>query len=255
MTSELFQAFESVLRCPNVRKCIEDSAPHPCRKIVESQLMLTGAESYDEFQMPEPWCGQIDIAPILFVSSNPSIGDERALGRCSTDDAFDSHHFALGGGRGIYTHNGVYSLDAAGNRSKRPVYYWSRARDRAQELIVGRPVVWGVDYAMTEVVRCKSRKEFGVSEALEECTSRHFDQTMSIAAAQVIIAVGKGRDLMRQRYGIARSERLVEVSIAGKLRLLAFLPHPSGFEPGPRNLAGLYTSEELERLRNAVVND
>jgi hypothetical protein len=76
----------------------------------------------------------------------------------------------LGGGRGTYTVDGVYTLDPAGNRSKRLVVYWSRARDRAQELILDRQVIWGEDYAMTEIVRCKSTQEVGVVAALEECT-------------------------------------------------------------------------------------
>jgi hypothetical protein len=92
---------------------------------------------------------------------------------------------------------------------------------------------------MTEIVRCKSKNEVGVLEAVEECTSRHFDRTMSVAAARVILAVGKGRGLMRQRYGIPLSERLAEVTIGGRERLVAFLPHPSGFERGPRELARL----------------
>jgi hypothetical protein len=247
--------FNTVLGCPNVRECVEgDKRSYPCREIVEYQLALTGARSYDEFQLTEPWCGQIDRAPILFVSSNPSIGDDqRALGRCSNEEAFDSHHFALGGGRGTYTVDGVYTLDSAGNRSKRPVVYWSRARDRAQELILGRQVIWGEDYAMTEIVRCKSRQEIGVVAALEECTSRHFDRTMSVAVARVIIAVGKGRKLLRTRYAIPNSESLVELEIAGRNRLIAFLPHPSGFERGPRHLGGLYSPSEMRRLQDAVM--
>jgi hypothetical protein len=70
--AEVHVAFDTVLRCQNVRECIEgDNSAHPCREIVQYQLSLTGARSYDEFHLPEPWCGQIDRAPILFVSSNP----------------------------------------------------------------------------------------------------------------------------------------------------------------------------------------
>ena len=128
------EAFTAVLRCPNVRMCIENPAKaHPCREIIDYQFAKAGATSYDDFQLPEPWCGQIDVAPILFVSSNPSIGDDqRVLGRVEDADAFDSHHFALGGGRERYVEEGVYTLDPDGKRSKRPVYFWGRARDRAQ---------------------------------------------------------------------------------------------------------------------------
>lgn len=250
------EAFTAVLRCPNVRMCIENPAKaHPCREIIDYQFAKAGATSYDDFQLPEPWCGQIDVAPILFVSSNPSIGDDqRALGRVEDADAFDSHHFALGGGRGRYVEEGVYTLDPDGKRSKRPVYFWGRARDRAQELIPGRPVLWGRDYAMTEIVHCKSRNELGVVAALQECTSLHFDRTMGVAAASVIIAVGKGRALIRNRYTVPDTDMLAKRLIAGKERILLFLPHPSGFEPGPRSLSGLYSLEEMNMLRQAVAS-
>jgi hypothetical protein len=251
LADEVGQAFFSVLRCPNVRQCIETPRrEHPCQEIVNYQLSLTGAQTYDEFQLPEPWCGQIDIAPILFISSNPSIGDDqRALGNCLDEDAFDSHHYVFGGGNRTYTADGVYTLDTAGLRSRRPVTYWSRARDRAQELIPDREVVWGSDYALTEIVRCKSKHEEGVLAALEECTARHFDRTMSVAAARVILAIGKARNLVRTRFAIPDDEMLAERIIAGRSRLIAFLPHPSGWEPGPRSLSGLYTNDQLERMR------
>ena len=43
--------------------------------------------------------GRVDIAPILFVSSNPSIGDDKhATGAAKDEDVWDSHHFAHGSG-------------------------------------------------------------------------------------------------------------------------------------------------------------
>jgi hypothetical protein len=46
-----------------------------------------------------PWIGEITVAPILFLSSNPSIGDDRHALGSSTDEALrDSHHHAFGGG-------------------------------------------------------------------------------------------------------------------------------------------------------------
>ena len=44
LISEVRDAFESLLRCPNARKCIEETVPHPCSKIAASQLTLTGAK-------------------------------------------------------------------------------------------------------------------------------------------------------------------------------------------------------------------
>ena len=54
-----------ITRWPNLSAARTD-ALHPCTTIVSLQ---SGAERH----VPEPWCGHIDTAPILFVSSNPSI--------------------------------------------------------------------------------------------------------------------------------------------------------------------------------------
>jgi hypothetical protein len=59
-----------IARCPVVEYCLEQPhRSHPCAEIVRSQ----GATELTDFQVPEPWSGPISTAPILFVSSNPSI--------------------------------------------------------------------------------------------------------------------------------------------------------------------------------------
>src|SRR5690242_12696359 len=77
LMSSVHQVFESIARCPNVDRCLGGDASHPCNRIVLSQHAATMAD----FQLPEPWRGQIDKARIVFVGSNPSIGEDRyALG-------------------------------------------------------------------------------------------------------------------------------------------------------------------------------
>ena len=101
------------------------------------------------------------------------------------------------------------------NGAKRPVYFWGR------------------DYAMTEIVHCKSRNEFGVVAALQESTSLHFDRTMGVAAASVIIAVGKGRAFIRNRYTVPDTDMLAKRLIAGKERILFFsFRIPVALSPG-----------------------
>ena len=55
----------AITRCREIERARGD-AGHPCAGIV-------GLQPPDQFQVPEPWRGHIDAAPILFVSSNPSI--------------------------------------------------------------------------------------------------------------------------------------------------------------------------------------
>jgi hypothetical protein len=126
---------------------------------------------------------------------------------------------------------------------------WSGIKKRAEELIPHRPVVPGIDYALTEVVHCKSRKETGVSSALATCVDLHFDKVMRISAASVVVALGKARKIMRDTFGIPSSESLVEREIAGRMRLIAFLGHPTG--PEVRTFAAVYPNE-LARIRETV---
>ncbi len=63
-----------IARCPIVDRCLNGDTTHPCSTIVRSQ----GTDSLDDFHAPEPWSGRLSIAPIWFLSSNPSIGKAHA---------------------------------------------------------------------------------------------------------------------------------------------------------------------------------
>lgn len=66
--------FKNIACCKNVCDYFNRvSKERPCCKIIESQNY-----SKSEFQIPEPWSGHIDKAPLLFLGSNPSIdADEK----------------------------------------------------------------------------------------------------------------------------------------------------------------------------------
>lgn len=64
------QLLIEIARCLVVQLCLDQpQRDHPCAEIVQSQR----ASSVADFQVPEPWSGPIGSAPILFLSSNPSI--------------------------------------------------------------------------------------------------------------------------------------------------------------------------------------
>jgi hypothetical protein len=69
----------AVARCPIVEECLEAAEPaHPCAKLVLTQWDGVPAGERiatwrSRHELPEPWRGRIELAPILFVSSNPSI--------------------------------------------------------------------------------------------------------------------------------------------------------------------------------------
>jgi hypothetical protein len=67
-----------ITRCPHIQSCYTSSqSNHPCQKIISSQK--EHAQSLDTFQVPETWSGNIEQAPILFLSSNPSIDENEEI--------------------------------------------------------------------------------------------------------------------------------------------------------------------------------
>ena len=69
-----------------------------------------------------------------------------------------------------YILDGIYTTAPSGERLQK-VAYWVAVRARARELIP--EAIPGRDYALTEVVHCKSEDEIGVFSASAECTSKH----------------------------------------------------------------------------------
>jgi hypothetical protein len=252
MGSSVIDVFASIARCPIVTATFEGNGG-PCERIVRSQFPEQGTAEYRDFQVPEPWVGQIDVAPILFVSSNPSIGEDNHS-RGDTPDAiiWESHHLAFGGGTREYIQDGIYTLDRDGKRIEAQ-HYWSWARARAGELIPGRPVRPGIDYAFTEVVHCKSKHQFGVAEAAPVCSGRYFKNVLSVAAARVVIAVGSFAQA--QIFGVnVPPEDPIEMNLGGNARLVVALSHPSSFISG-KTLSSRYSSETLARLIAAVASE
>lgn len=243
------EVFLSVARCANVARCLESDAPHPCREIVRQQVRMRGVAGYGDFQVPEPWVGEITVAPILFVSSNPSIGEDRhALGSSSDDALWDSHHHAFGGGTREYVLDGIYSTTPEGERLKK-VAYWVAVRARARELI--EDAVPGRDYALTEVVHCKSERETGVAEAAAECGEMHLRRVLALSPAPVVIVVAR---VAREAFlgaGASSPSGVVERELGGRSRLLVYVPHPAAWG-GPRRLAARLSADDLRRLRAAV---
>ncbi len=141
-----------IARCPNVSQCFErNGSVNPCGNIVRSQ----GIKNLASHQLPEPWSGRLDGAPILFLSSNPSIespGEETeeyprwSWANADIEDFFTNR---FGGGRKNWIAGGVRFLRADGSYSPRAVRFWAFVRQRSIELLQ-REVEPGVDYALSE---------------------------------------------------------------------------------------------------------
>lgn len=251
----------TIARCPVMAGCLDAEQPsHPCAAVTGYQWQSIDAATRIEYwrrahQLPEPWVGHLAEAPILFVSSNPSIRgqvtpeglaapsrdgitwistDEAIIDRF--DDAFDKHIV-----------DGVRSIGA-----KRATRYWSSIKNRAQELIPHRPVRPGRDYALTELVHCKSPKEIGVPEAAKTCGDRYLRPILETSAARVIIGIGA-----HARRGLVAHLRLSSVDgaqqmqIGGRDRLIVFLPAPNA-HGGPKTFAGKLSPSDLIAVQRWV---
>lgn len=241
-----------IARCPLVAHCLNGATDHPCATIVHSQ----GVASPDEFQSPEPWSGHLAAAPLLFLSSNPSIrpNGPHQYPRASWDDASIHAYFEsrFGGSPLSSVTNGIYDHLPGGERSRKWTQYWASVRGRAAELLEKprHEVVPGRDYALTEVVRCKSREEIGVESALTTCADQYLEPTLHHAAALIIVVMGAPAErVMRERYQLGWTQRLYgPLTLAQRERYVVFLPHPSGWA-GAKTFAATLEPAELQRLQ------
>lgn len=201
------QLLLDIARCAELAKARANSK-HPCSAIVGFQKY--GAKCLD-WQVPEPWRGDIVSASLLFVSSNPSIDplDDAPWSSESDDDLI--RYFGL---PRIGT-NFPRSTARTGAKSKRPVSFWTGIHQRAIELY-NRDVRPGIDYALTEVVHCKSRDEIGVADAKPRCMERYFHKVLSLSRAKVIVALGD-----HAKDALSSSA----TNYPGRLHL--YLPHPN----------------------------
>ena len=219
-----------ITRCPNLAAARTDPS-RPCSTIVSLQ-------SGDEYHVPEPWCGHIETAPILFVSSNPSISEVECFPTPSwspedTADFFERR----------FDFDAGHITPKAYNR----VRYWSSVRARARE-IFGRDATPGVDFALTEVVHCKSRQEKGVAAAMGTCAERWLSPVLAQSEALVVVLLGKraqgawskiwGLDVLQSAH--------FGVDLGGRMRAVVLLPHPNAFEP--KTVAARVSKDNLRRL-------
>lgn len=239
-----------IARCPNVAICLTRAGTdHPCSTIVRSQWAI----GITDHQVPKPWSGHIESAPILFVSSNPSIRpDEDYPGSVWSDgEIVDYFSNRYGGGRKNWTKNGKQSLLKDGTYATNTSHFRAEVAARAGELL-GRKARPGIDYVLTEVVHCKSKAETGVKEARDECVARYLKRVLECAAAKVIVVLGPhAAKAVRTYLGILdRTTVHGPFTLGGLERLLLFMPHPSAF--GPRKFARHLSEDELERVRRLI---
>ena len=99
----------------------------------------------------------------------------------------------------------------------------------------------GRDYALTEIVHCKSKNEIGVTAVMAQCPQRFLLPILGCSAAKLVVAVGK--KALGHFNGLDRTpgspfggipaipvyEGVGPLEICGKQRILVYLAAPAGF--------------------------
>jgi uracil-DNA glycosylase len=229
----------TIAHCPNIQRCY-DTGQGACCSIIKLQSSYPATKK--EHQVPEPWSGNIEHAPILFIGPNPH-GDgaspdkkQPAFPLWGWEDEEIEEFFTqrynqdkdkpwiLGGTR--------YLLQDGKTYSTQEVTYWVAARGLAQEAL-GRDIQDGEDYALTEVVHCQSNDENAIKpETLNECAKRYLQPVLALSGAKVLVVLGsKARIAMERTFKAelkgVRGRAVGPVQISGRQRYVAYVPHPN----------------------------
>jgi hypothetical protein len=287
-----------IARCPIMEAHLEGrGGDQACGEIVLHQWAHVSQEARlrrwrREHHTPVPWVGHLASAPILFISSNPNMSANDIRKADEVDIADPEPLSELNGKRAddhpsmrkpfraakfywadeeildVYDDmfdvwvkdDGITPLSST-SRKRASVQHWEFCRDQAQEMMCDRSVRPGRDYAITEVVHCRSSKEHGVEQALAPCAERYLTSVLEVSPASVLIVVGT-KAAKAFHSALDQPKREPEtlagpVSIAGRDRHLLYLPHPSWLRRHPAEARALtlphaISPEQLRGLRKAV---
>ena len=134
------------------------------------------------------------------------------------------------------------------------IRFWTGARGLASE-ILGRPAKQGKDFALTELVHCKSTGEKGVRRAHLTCAGHWLDRVLQVSGAVIIVILGaQARDHCAARWGLDKTQPVhYGVATPGRERAVVILPHPNA--RGKRKVADCISDDDLEKLRDLLPDE
>ena len=288
MNSEELQLAGAIASCNSVHEAIANSN-HPCSKVVGAQTSIIDVEL--KRQRPEPWMGGLAKADLLFVSSNPSINEDPYpfgevfptyewsleesadffVNRCNPDSEKVKVTFNTERQPNFLTlcYDGEYRSGVS--NPKRPQPTWKNTHDRAVELL-GPDANPHFNYAITEIVHCKSKDAIGVEEASGYCIEKWMDSIFEVSPAKVVILLGsKVRDFYARTvlkapsgfgefhgYGqLSQKERasrdIFVQTVGGTPRLFIFNWHPTF--AGLRIFRKVYGNELVDWISNILAGE
>jgi hypothetical protein len=265
-----FELAMSIAACPEVQLALRN-ASHPCHKVVREQNQIIDVDL--NRQRPEPWVGSLSTAKLLFLSSNPSISDDLGTTRenfptyawtdeDSADFFVNRYNPNVDPVHVTFRHpsepdfltrsfDGEYRNGLSNPKKSQPT--WKQTHARAIELL-GEEAHPHFDYAITEIVHCKSKDARGVAEASSLCIEKWLKQIFQTSTAPVVIALGsKVRDFFLRpvlgfdaNFGLHKGYKLLSAQeralrdirltdFGGRIKLVVFNWHPTAMELKPLN--------------------
>lgn len=253
---------ERIVTCPTALNILRNagatlgSADLRCAPVVLSQLMHqdcppasfddAGADIAGRWLVPEPWNGHLGNAPLLFIGQNPSASFREnypSLAQTPSTSAMQEYFDTRFDGLAIREGTRVKLKDEGkGSDYAGPNRFLSYLVQIAAQLH-GRPAKPGIDYALTEGVRCKSKDAIGVELAVGTCARRYMRETLALSPANVIVCLGaiarqslltafERRDIpkrVQQRFAFGTSIPLSVLDNSSDHRQILFLRHSASF--------------------------
>jgi hypothetical protein len=250
----------SIARCGNLSDAIGDTS-HACHKVVNFQ------DNTENRHIPEAWFGNLPSSRVLLISSNPSIDvSEEETGENFPRAGWPDEAIAEWVTRRVDqtwpevpvtfrhpTHKNflwrcVDGQYRGSGKNNKPQTTWNNVHNLVRELL-GSDADPSANYALTEVVHCKSHGGQGVPEASDVCSRKWLGQIMNVAVdSRVVVLLGSHvrpwarrefKHIVPSDFGARVREGGVEVAVrdsfVNKNKVYCYLPHPTASEPGGRS--------------------
>ena len=231
--------------------CGLQNAPDPnieCNALYNSQQCTSIAD----FQIPEPWNGDIENAPILFVGLNPGFLDVElypklgnqywmlANGEFDTAKVEDFFEHRFNSSHKYVQYPNRTKIAPGGYKLLRGRTFWAYVKSIADKIMNGQSTP-GVDFAITEIVHCKSKDISCIhSKCYDICFNKHFGNILSIAQnLQYIVVLGKPtRDRISKYFNIssASKNQWYNVNLNNKTIKIIFVDHNAARGASVKNI-------------------
>lgn len=222
-----------------------------CAPLISAQFLAAkkaATSSRPSWQVPEPWNGRLKSAPLLFLGQNPGANhleeypDPTWLSDTTRVLKFFDNRFGTGRDDApILEGTKVRLRDQHGYANSTP--FLSEVLTIASR-IYARKARPGVDYGITEAVRCKATNAVGIERAMETCAPRHLKTTLELSGAKVVVCLGGAA---KRAFTLATdaSESLAGKPFSWEARLVVFIEHPGAWKKSEARHLSEATCREL----------